>query len=218
MGKSKRGLFNFLRLPSKLLLMVSSTCVIKDYISTYYCSTMEGEKKRGVTDLYNTLGGRIYDLRYAKEQGSKYDALLNKLPPDPDGTVLDVGCGTGLLAKRFKSGVVGLDVSTALIFKALSRLKSNGSNHLILGDAEALPFRDSSIDRVYSVTLLQNLPNPSLALLEMKRVGRERAGITSLKKVFTEKSFRTLLKMSDFSSFVILHSHGLNDWVAIIDL
>ncbi len=174
--------------------------------------------KREVAVKYDALGGRIYDLRYSKEQGTKYDALLKTMTPEPDETALDIGCGTGLLAERLESRIIGLDISAALISTALSRLRGKGSSHLVMGDAEALPFRDSSIDQVYSVTLIQNVPDPPSALLEMRRVGRAIAGVTGLKKVFTEESFRLLLEESGFSSFNILDSSGLNDWIAVIDL
>jgi hypothetical protein len=52
----------------------------------------------------------------------------------------------------------------------------------------------------------------------MRRVARAIAGVTGLKKVFTEESFRLLLEEGGFSSFVILESSGLNDWIAVVDL
>ncbi len=174
--------------------------------------------KREVTAKYDALGGRIYDLRYSEEQREKYDALLKTMVPGPDETALDIGCGTGLLAERLESRIIGLDISAALLSTALSRLRGKGSSHLVMGDAEALPFRDSSIDQVYSVTLLQNVPDPPSAILEMKRVGRVMAGVTGLKKAFTGESFRLLWEEGGFSSFVILDSSGLNDWIAVIDL
>jgi ubiquinone/menaquinone biosynthesis C-methylase UbiE len=174
--------------------------------------------KREVAVKYDALGGRTYDLRYSEEQGTKYDALLNTMTPGPYETALDIGCGTGLLAERLESRNIGLDISAALLSTALSRLRRKGSSHLIMGDAEALPFRDCSFDQVYSVTLLQNVPDPPSAILEMKRVGRAMAGVTGLKKAFTVESFRLLLEGGGFSSFVILDSSGMNDWVAVIDL
>ncbi len=179
---------------------------------------MREPDKREVAAKYNALGGRIYDLRYSEEQGEKYDALLKTMTPGPDETALDIGCGTGLLAERLESRIISLDISAALISTALSRLRGKRTAQIVMGDAEALPFRDSSIDRAYSVTLLQNVPDPSSALLEMKRVGRAKAGVTGLKKMFTRASFRMLLEEAGFSSFVILDSSGLNDWIAVIDL
>ena len=174
--------------------------------------------KREVADAYDTLGGRIYDLRYAEEQGAKYDTLLEKMTPEPDDVALDMGCGTGLLTDRLESQAVGLDISASLLSAALSRLQGRAQSHLIMGDAGALPFRNSSFDMTFSVTVLQNTPDPLASILEMKRVGRAKAGVSALKKAFTRESFKILLEEGHFSSFDILDSSGLNDWIALIDL
>jgi ubiquinone/menaquinone biosynthesis C-methylase UbiE len=174
--------------------------------------------EREVADAYDALGGRIYDLRYAEEQGAKYDALLDRMTPEPDDVALDMGCGTGLLTERLESQAVGLDISARLLSAARSRLQERTQSHLVLGDAGALPFRDSSFNLVFSVTVLQNTPDPLASIREIKRVGRAKAGVSALKKAFTRESFRMLLEEGRFSSFDILDSSGLNDWVALIDL
>ena len=174
--------------------------------------------KHKIAANYNSLGGRIYDLRYSEEQGTKYDALLKTMTPGPDETILDVGCGTGLLAGRLESRKIGIDISTSLLSTALARHRGKESSHLVRGDVEALPFRDFSIDQVYSVTLLQNVPDPMSAISEIKRVGKSKAGVTGLKKAFTEESFSLLLEKGGFSGFIILDSSGLNDWIAVIDI
>ncbi|GAG34282.1 unnamed protein product, partial [marine sediment metagenome] len=61
---------------------------------------MDRDTKRKVAEAYDALGGRIYDLRYAEEQESKYRLLLERIRPEAADVVLDVGCGTGLLLRR----------------------------------------------------------------------------------------------------------------------
>ena len=175
-------------------------------------------EKQEVADAYNTLGGRIYDLRYAEEQGSKYTAIVGRMTPEPYELYLDVGCGTGLLAERLKSQSVGLDISVGLLSTARARLMGRESSYLVLGDAGKLPFRESSFDIVYSVTVLQNTRDPLSSIKEMKRVGKAAAGITALKKAFSRESFEALLLDADLKSFEVLNSSGLNDWVALVAL
>jgi ubiquinone/menaquinone biosynthesis C-methylase UbiE len=179
---------------------------------------MGEQRKRDIAAKYDALGGEIYDLRYIEEQGAKYDMLLKRMGPDHHEIALDIGCGTGLLTQRLKSQTVGLDISASLLMKALSRLRGKESVHLIMGDAEQLPFRKSSIDKSFAVTLLQNTPNPSAVLSEIKRVGRATAGITALKKAFTRESFEKILCQADFSSVEIVDSKGSNDWIAFVVL
>ena len=174
--------------------------------------------KREVADAYDTLGGRIYDLRYAEEQSAKYEALLEAMTPKLDDIALDIGCGTGLLTERLESQAVGLDISASLLSTARAKLQRRKRAYLVMGDAGALPFRFSTFDTVFSVTVLQNTPDPLFFVMEMKRVGRKTAGVTALKKAFTRESFKLLLEEGGFSSFEVLDSSGLNDWVALIDL
>jgi ubiquinone/menaquinone biosynthesis C-methylase UbiE len=174
--------------------------------------------KQEVATAYNTLGGRIYDLRYTEEQGAKYEALVGRMTPEPDELSLDVGCGTGLLAEQLKSKMVGLDISAGLLSTARIRLAGRESSYLVLGDAGELPFRESSFDIVYSVTVLQNTLDPLSSIKEMKRVGKAIAGITALKKAFSRESFEALLIDADLNAFEVLDSSGLNDWIAFVDL
>ena len=174
--------------------------------------------KREVADAYDILGGRIYDLRYAEEQSAKYEALLEAMTLEADDIALDIGCGTGLLTERLESQAVGLDISASLLSTARAKIRRNERSYIAMGDAGALPFRSSSFDLVFSVTVLQNTPDPLSSVMEMKRVGRAAAGVTALKKAFTRKSFKLLLEEGGFSSFEVLDSSGLNDWVALIDL
>ena len=179
---------------------------------------MREPRKRDIAAKYDALGGEIYDLRYTEEQGAKYDELLKRMGAEPYEIALDIGCGTGLLIQRLEAPVVGLDISASLLSTALSRLRGMESAQLIIGDAEHLPFRSSSIDKSFAVTLLQNTPNPRSVLLEIKRVGRATAGITALKKAFTRESFERTLGQANFSSVEVVDSKGSNDWIAFVVL
>ena len=91
--------------------------------------------------------------------------------------LLDAGCGTGAnLAHVRDAGsdltrVVGLDCSlTALGFCA-----RRGLRLLVLGSAEALPFREEVFDAVTCHDLLYTLPHDDVALAEIFRVARNGA-------------------------------------------
>jgi len=125
---------------------------------------------------------RFYDTRYASIQMAKYRALIGFLPKRCE-TALDLGCGSGLFAGMLKKRtkmLVGLDISLEMIRISAKRKKCA----MIRGDAENLPFRDESFDLVTCITVLQNLPNPKGAVLEIARVLKVRglAILTSLRK------------------------------------
>ncbi len=95
----------------------------------------------------------------------------------PGEHVLDVGCGTGVLAiaaaeRALPSGrVVGLDASEEML--GVARRKSSAVEW-VRGKAEALPFDDASFDKVLSQVALMLFEQPSRALAQMWRVLRPR--------------------------------------------
>jgi ubiquinone/menaquinone biosynthesis C-methylase UbiE len=88
--------------------------------------------------------------------------------------VLDVGCGTGvvaLTAARFGAKVTGVDLTPEL----LARARENGAIMGLdvawqEGDAEALPFADAKFDIVVSQFGHMFAPRPEIAVKEMLRV------------------------------------------------
>jgi SAM-dependent methyltransferase len=77
---------------------------------------------------------------------------------------LDVGCGTGALtdaARAAGATVTGVDPSRGFLA---------GRRNVVVGDAQALPFRDARFDVVVSGLALNFVPDPVRALAEQTRV------------------------------------------------
>lgn len=157
----------------------------------------EWKKKRTVKHRYD-ITASIYDARYAEEQTAKIEVAMENIHLDKNSLVLDAGCGTGLLfsyvADKAKT-VVGLDISKKSLLKARGRSKSYRNVHLILADADYMPFRDGMFNSVFAMTLIQNTPDPARTLSEMKRVATDDAllTVTGLKRYFSKEAFETLL-------------------------
>lgn len=88
----------------------------------------------------------------------------------PGQRVLDVGCGTGIVARTAAdrgAAVTGLDLNEAMLTVA-RRLRPD----LVWrqGDAAALPFRDATFDITLCQSALMFVPDPATALREMARV------------------------------------------------
>lgn len=94
----------------------------------------------------------------------------------PNQTVLDVGCGTGVVAvtaARKGAKVKGLDLSPVLLEKANSNARlANVKIDFVEGDVEALPYKDGEFDIVLSQFGHMFAPRPSVAISEMLRVLR----------------------------------------------
>ena len=98
--------------------------------------------------------------------------------PAPDGEMLDVACGPGILACALAPHmrhVTEFDLTPAMIDEAKARQSRLGLDNLgwRTGDATALPFADDSFDRVTTRYSFHHLLNPAAVLAEMKRVCRK---------------------------------------------
>jgi ubiquinone/menaquinone biosynthesis C-methylase UbiE len=174
-------------------------------------------QKRKVMRRYD-LTARMYDERYAEEQAAKYQAALKHL--GIHGGVLDVGCGTGLLFSNVAAEaqtVVGADSSRLLLLQAKERARAFRNVHLVQADADYLPFKDSQFDVVFAFTVLQNMPNPSETLSELKRNTKQGASIvvTGLKKAFSLEAFGALLLAAGLQVVYVEDADELKCHVAV---
>ena len=88
--------------------------------------------------------------------------------------VLDVGCGTGVVAitaARIGARVLGVDLTPELLKRARDNAQlANVEIDFREGDAEALPFDDAAFDVVLSQFGHMFAPRPNVAIAEMLRV------------------------------------------------
>jgi SAM-dependent methyltransferase len=115
--------------------------------------------------------------------------------------VLDLACGTGNLAiplARAGYIVTGLDIAPNLLEQARERAKAEGLTATFdEGDAEQLPYPDSSFDAVVSMFGAMFAPRPELVAAEMARVLRP-GGLLAMAnwdpQSFTGEMFRASAK------------------------
>jgi ubiquinone/menaquinone biosynthesis C-methylase UbiE len=99
---------------------------------------------------------------------------------NPYGIIVDVGCGPGYLLALIAREVpavklVGVDISQEMLdmaSKNLSSLGYGGRAEFRLGESEALPFDDASVDVVVSTLSLHHWSDPSGSFREISRVLR----------------------------------------------
>jgi SAM-dependent methyltransferase len=97
-------------------------------------------------------------------------AILDSLVLAPGDSLLDVGCGGGLLlrdALAAGANVTGLDHSEEMV--ALARERAPGAR-VVIGSAERLPFGDGEFTAVSMSVMFFFLPDPGVALAECRRV------------------------------------------------
>jgi SAM-dependent methyltransferase len=105
------------------------------------------------------------------------DALVALAQPRSHDRILDVGCGTGIVARRAALHapdalrIVGLDINEDML--RVARASSRETRPAVewdRGDAVALPYDDSSFDVLLCEQALQFVSEPARAVSEMFRV------------------------------------------------
>lgn len=108
------------------------------------------------------------------------EAYLDRLPLRSAATVLEVGCGTGVVARalvrreEFSGHVVGVDQSPVLVDAARRLAAEEGVGERIsfwLGDAHALDLPETGFDAVIAHTLVSHVTDP-LGVQEAARLVR----------------------------------------------
>jgi ubiquinone/menaquinone biosynthesis C-methylase UbiE len=113
--------------------------------------------------------------------GPSHRALINRIRDrfgDRPLRILDVGCGTGLLASRIRNAlpsakVCGVDLVAGMLAKGTERWRMHAGHVLpIQGDSERLPFAPGSFDLVTCANSFHHYPHQDRAVAEMHRVLR----------------------------------------------
>lgn len=113
----------------------------------------------------------VLDLVMRQRQLAKY---RREVVATASGRVLEVGVGSGLnfpLYGKQVEIVFGIDPSPRLLAIARRRAAAAGIHaDLLLGSATAIPLADNTVDTVVMTWTLCSIPEPLVALREMRRV------------------------------------------------
>ena len=179
----------------------------------------EWKEKWGTMRHYDREAA-IYDVQYLREQNAKIEDSLSNIRFDSNDVVLDLGCGTGFLFHHIAQKVgflVGIDVSSNALRAAKKRTKNMKNIVLVRADADNTPFPDQIFDKVFAVTVLQNMPMPTKTIIEMKRTSKPQATftVTGLKKKFTQESFVDILERAHMKVITLNTNQQLKGHVAV---
>ena len=136
---------------------------------------MTGSDPRALYDFEHAGWQRAaagYGATFAQATRGFVEALLDAARVGRGTRVLDLACGTGVAANAAAGRgayPVGVDFSAAMLALARAAHPTIGFEE---GDAEALPFADSSFDAVVSNFGVHHFPDPQRAVSEARRVLR----------------------------------------------
>lgn len=135
-----------------------------------------------VADLDTEMQNRLADVletRGADVQQRNMRLEFLDAVPFPDGaSVLEVGCGTGVLTRVLASRpgvgeVVGVDPAKSLLERAVALADGLHNVTFLEGDARSLPVENQAFDVVVFDSTLSHVPDAEQALAEAFRVLRQ---------------------------------------------
>ncbi|MYS35694.1 methyltransferase family protein [Streptomyces sp. KhCrAH-43] len=119
------------------------------------------------------------------QEAAVYDATRGGLPraeaaaaavltlvPDTARTLLDIGCGTGLVTGRIAAGRPGLRVTGADASHGMARVARDRAGAVVLADARRLPLPGARVDAVCAVWLLHLLRDEGAVRAVVAEVAR----------------------------------------------
>ncbi len=123
-------------------------------------------------------------------------SVLDWVGIQPGETVLELGPGPGVFTLDATRQVgedgllIAIDIQPEMIEQLIRRLQTAGVNNVQthVTSAYDLPMADNSVDRVFLISVLDEIPDPSLALIEFHRVLKPR-GILSLTHEFLDPDY-----------------------------
>ncbi len=139
---------------------------------------------------------RLAELLSMGQNGRWRRAMIDRIVPGSPGLVLDVASGTAgvalQLADRTGAGVVGVDLTEAMLRRGLENVAGAGAGgrvELVAGRAEALPFPDAAFDALTFTYLLRYVDDPEATLRELARVVKPGGVVASLEFLLPPNPF-----------------------------
>ena len=140
---------------------------------------------------------RVLELRATDAQQRRMrEHYLGQIVFPPQARVLEVGCGTGPVARALAAWpgvaeVTGVDPSPVLLAKARQLSADWPQVNFQVGDARALPLPDAAFDVVVFHTTLCHIVEPHFALTEVFRVLKPGGSLAIFDANYSETTLAT---------------------------
>jgi ubiquinone/menaquinone biosynthesis C-methylase UbiE len=160
----------------------------------------------------------IIDNPIRRKYIQKPERIAENMELRPGMIVLEVGPGKGsytkAVAKRIlpEGKVYAIDISEYVIKKLKVRLEQENITNIIpkIDDAYNLSFEDESMDRIFAIACLPEIPEPVKVLKEFRRVLKP-DGIISLCELYIDPDYplrRTEKRWADEAGLIFIEQFG----------
>jgi len=143
-------------------------------------------KEDALHNHYNSIDGDIDERAYNSDlctqryfQRRRTDTIKKLLDAGSSDVILDIGCGSGVqiraLGLKRPNLIIGMDLNR----NALLYAKKKEISHIefIIADAQHLPFKEQTIDKIICAEIIEHLNNPEQLITESQRVLRQDGSI-----------------------------------------
>ena len=139
----------------------------------------EGTVTGNTYDKYGSTNPVVRRLMTGFERA--LDELLGQAAP---GSILDVGCGEGVLVHKWalrypQARIVGIDLEAADIQAGWAQHQAPNIEYRVM-KAESLPFGDGEFALASAIEVLEHVPDPAVTVAEMARVARRGCMLVSV--------------------------------------
>jgi ubiquinone/menaquinone biosynthesis C-methylase UbiE len=143
-------------------------------------------------------------------EGLRIKDIIRELDPLDNDRILEVGCGAGNVMEKVRRGrIIGVDLSWSLAKIALAK---SAEKDIFVADAQLLPFKDASFNKVICSEVLEHVLDPDVVLREISRV-LDRSGVVVItipheRRINAIK--KILIKLGLFKLFESRHGYSVS--------
>ena len=165
-----------------------------------------------------TFAVRFIDNPIRRRFIQKPELIAVRMKLEPGMKILEIGPGRGTYTKAVAEQILphgkvyAIDIQESIIEKLKNRIKEENISNVIpkVDDAYNLSFEDESIDRIFAVACLPEIPDPVKVLKEFKRV-LKKDGLISLCELFIDPDYplrRTEKKWANNAGLIFTEQFG----------
>ncbi|MFX0058127.1 MAG: class I SAM-dependent methyltransferase [Candidatus Heimdallarchaeota archaeon] len=139
---------------------------------------------------------RLIDNYFRRRFIQKPNLLAERMYLEPGMIVVEIGPGKGNYTKAVANKispdgkVYAIDIQESIVNRLKEKIKEEKIDNIIpkVDDAYNLSFADESVDRIFAIACLPEIPDPIKALKEFKRILKPN-GIVSLSELLPDPDY-----------------------------